>query len=139
MRLCLFPGNKDIAQLLVNNGASVDEQNIQGQSPLHICAIRNNADILQILLNVTECPDISNLTGQSPLYVATSLEHVEIVLLIGGCDVDKGDEHRRTPLMIAAEKGFIEIVKILINAGMGLNLLINWAVEIKCLCFLADL
>ena len=102
----------------------MDEQNIQGHSPLHICAIQGNADILQMLLNVTEAPDVTNLTGQSPLYVATSLQNAEIVqlLLIGGCDVDKGDEHRRTSLMVAAEHGFNEIVKILINAGIALTL-----------------
>ena len=102
----------------------MDEQNIQGHSPLHICAIQGNADILQMLLNVTEAPDVTNLTGQSPLYVATSLQNAEIVqlLLIGGCDVDKGDEHRRTSLMVAAEHGFNEIVKILINAGTGIGL-----------------
>lgn len=53
--------------------------------------------------------------------MAVKHRNSEIVqlLLLGGCNVDKVDENRKTPLMYAAQNGFDDIVQVLVNGGMS--------------------
>lgn len=63
--------------------------------------------------------DCVNQNWETPLHVAVKQQNMEAVqlLVLGGCKVDKVDENRRTPLMLAAEYGFGGIVILLLNGG----------------------
>ena len=64
---------------------------------------------------------------ESALHVAVTHQNTEAVqlLLLGGCKMDKVEENRKTPLMLAAECGFADIIVLLLNGGLFAYLLLK--------------
>ena len=77
-------GHRDVAELLVTNGANVNARNKYGDTPLHFAATAGSTEVVNVLLdqgaevNIVDKVPIS----QTPLEVAASHGHKEIVELI---------------------------------------------------------
>ncbi len=111
---------------LLNTGLHPDKQNRFGDSPL-ITAIEGEfkdkekqQEIVLLLLNKKADPDINyNKYGLTALSIAVFNENKNIVelLLFNDADINKPNKDGTTPLMKAAVKNDIEMVRFLLNRG----------------------
>lgn len=76
---------------------------------------------LQALISASASLDSVDQHWETALHVAVRHQNTEAVqlLLLGGCQVNKVDETRRTPLILAAECGFSDIIVLLVNGGLS--------------------
>jgi ankyrin repeat protein len=91
-----------------------------GRNPVHIAAFAGNKDMVQFLIEKEGLSDEEkNLHGMTPLHWATcsnnGLEAARYLLEDRKVSVDAKDSEGRTPLALAANKGYLETVKYLIE------------------------
>ncbi len=72
-------GNKNVAIVLLNNGADVYAMNHDGDTPLHIAASCGHLDFVTVLLNFGAIVNITNSNANTPLDLAEQNGHNEIV------------------------------------------------------------
>ncbi|HIJ73886.1 MAG TPA: hypothetical protein HPP83_07275 [Candidatus Hydrogenedentes bacterium] len=63
-------GRKDVAQLLLDNSANVNEPNEKGETPLHVAAKYNREAFAALLLDNGANVDQCNQKGETPLHIA---------------------------------------------------------------------
>ena len=129
LHLAAIVGYSTIAEALISAGADVNAQDQSKFTPLHFASLSGRLKILEMLLkagaDVKLRTDEENDRG-TPLLMAayrTSLydkldffEGVKL-LLQAGADPNETDNRGATPLMYAAQGGYLESVKELIKAG----------------------
>ena len=103
-------------------------RNEKDETALLLAVGRGYAKSVQALINADANVDIINKNGNTALILAVVLKHLEIVqkLLDAGAKLDLQNlQERSTALMIAANRGLIDIIQQIINAGKasGVNLL----------------
>ena len=137
----------DIAQFLLSNGADVNVKSCSGSTPLHYVAARGHADVVQLLIDSHVAIDPKDERGQTPAARAMQAGHKEIVrllaahgavltlhmaayagdvqtvrrLLEAGAAVNQQDEEGRTPLYLATQEGYMEVMELLIARGADVN------------------
>jgi len=125
-------GHRTIAELLIENGAKIDEKNAQNWTPLHYAALGGHTDIATLLLDngahidkrASMMPrDPQSQEGFAPLHCAAFRGHKEIaeLLIDKGAPVDAKELRGITPLHYAALEGHIEIAELLIAKGANIN------------------
>ena len=79
----------DVARLLLDRGAAIDEANAWTNNALHIACLRNHVEIATLLLDRGADVDTKSSTGDTPLHLATLFGHVSVVrlLLDRGCAI----------------------------------------------------
>jgi ankyrin repeat protein len=110
-----------VVQLLLKEGASVDPQDSDGETPLMLaCANRNSARVVEILIQAGADPMIKDkLDGFTGLhYSCFSDELGPIVIHSGRCDdLNVENKHGSTPLIFAALKGCSDVASCLLQTG----------------------
>jgi ankyrin repeat protein len=93
----------DLAKLLIEHGADVNQRSVSGLTALHYAALENNDEMAKLLLK--------NKADVDPTMHYSSTD--------GNFDKEpKVFEYiGATPLLIAVESGNIEVLKVLIKAG----------------------
>ena len=84
-------GDIEIAQLLIEAGASVDRPDYEGLQPLHFAAIHDDPDMIQMLLEAGADPNMrADRRYRTPIHRAASYGNLQTVkaLLAGGADPD---------------------------------------------------
>lgn len=89
-------GNYEMSEWLLNNGAYVDSQNKNKDTPLHNAA-NGNIHLCTLLLKQGADPNCKNKDGETPLSHAGKLIHAEVVklLLTYGGDAARIDFSKR--------------------------------------------
>ena len=102
--------------LLAQPGLQIDALNAAGESALMMAALKGEAEGLKLLL---ERGAKINRPGWSPLHYAASGPDPEIVrtLLDRGAEIDAPAPSGTTPLMMAAQYGSEDSVKLLLQRG----------------------
>lgn len=115
--------HKSIALLLIDNGANVDHQCMDGDSVLMWALHTHNKETAEILINNMADCDIRNNKGESPLIIATNKGYKEIVikLLENGATLDFQDKGGFSALINAAFWGHTEIVSLLKESDIDLQ------------------
>ena len=112
-----------VNDLLESEGASrsVGEEDVNGDTPLHIAAEVGNAEMVRSLLLKGADKDATNAQGHTPLYFTARHGHVTAAqaLLAAGADVNP-DTHN-SPLRVAADRGHAELLKVLIENGTDVH------------------
>ncbi len=118
-------GDRSEVRRLLERGASVRATDQRGRTPLIAAAYGNHVRVARELLRAGADPDEKDATVQSAYLIATSevgddpalLE----LLLAAGADVAARDSFNGTGLIRAAERGFPDIVAVLLAAGVEVD------------------
>lgn len=117
-------GSLEVAQLLVNGGADVNEKSFVGHAPIRIAARNGKIDLIKYFLSKGAEVDTEGDDRATPLEHAASKGHLEIVQLLfeKGADINHQDKDGDFPLGEAAKSGFIDVVKYLLSKGADTTL-----------------
>lgn len=110
-----------VASQLLEHGAEVETPDNYGQSPLFMACWKGHSDVAELLLRYGANKDCRTKTGITPLFQACRENHVEVVklLLDYGCSVNAlFPNSRECPLTLAAEKGFDDLVLLLLRCDV---------------------
>ena len=111
-------GHEDIVALLIDRGADVRIPTKKGRLPLSVAAGNGDARIVGLLLAADAVDvDTRDEHGGTPLIYALEGRHTlvaKVLLNESGADPCLASSNGTTPLMIAAKKGLVEIVQLLL-------------------------
>ncbi|CAN0443625.1 unnamed protein product [Ectocarpus sp. 12 AP-2014] len=114
-------GHGGVTQLLIDAGSDLDAVTDEGVTSLHQAADGGHSDILSMLVNAGANPDTQTYNGSTPLYDAAFHGHLDIVRKLLRLGVRhafprrQSDGSTRVALDVAAQKGFTEVVRELIQ------------------------
>jgi len=126
MRACAM-AREDIVITLLECGADVNFRNSANRTSLMLACLVGNLNVIKTLVEHKANLKLRDRSGASCLHYAIDSNNEEVVktvqyLLTHKADVDAQDNQGWTPLMcLAANKGTMEIAKILINAKCDVN------------------
>ncbi|KAI6170524.1 Suppressor of tumorigenicity 14 protein-like protein [Aphelenchoides bicaudatus] len=108
-------GNYDVVKLLVDSGADIEIKTINGKTALDLAIEsdeKNDALILYLAKNI-----------KYPVHnaVLNDLTNLLDELIAANVSINTTNEDQQTPLHIAAEKGYYEVAKALINKDPSLG------------------
>ncbi len=115
--IALHDGSLKAAEVLVAwPQTKVEWRSAKDESPLMIAALRGHKEMVRKL--IARDADVSK-PGWAPLHYAATGGHLEImqILLDEHAFIDAESPNRTTPLMMAAEYGSTQAVKLLLDAG----------------------
>uniref|UniRef100_A0A3B4G8I3 SH3 domain-containing protein n=1 Tax=Pundamilia nyererei TaxID=303518 RepID=A0A3B4G8I3_9CICH len=122
-----WQGKTEPMKMLLKAGSSVNGQSDEGQIPLHLSAQHGHYDGSEMLLQHQSNPCISDTAGKTPLDLACEFGRVgaQLLLLSNMCaamlEPKPSDPNGVSPLHLAAKNGHIEVIRLLIQAGIDIN------------------
>ncbi|KAI8913416.1 ankyrin repeat-containing domain protein [Gorgonomyces haynaldii] len=112
-------GHYQVCQVLIANGIDCSAQKDDGITALHKAAENGDVDLCRLLiehgapLNATE-----SFSGWTPLHYAAQHGRFQVcLLLVEHCYVNCKDVYGRTPVDLAEQSDFFEIVQLLVMNG----------------------
>ena len=119
-----YGGHLKVVELLLACGASVQGWRSYRNDPLYAAAFNGHIDCVQALTKAG-CPVITNKKhGCSALNGASQNGHAKILNYFLQCGISANAESTPlggTPLLVAAEKGQVACIQILLNAGADID------------------
>ncbi len=118
------PYNTEIVQFLIERGANVNAESIEGWAALHWAADSGYAEIVEILLDSgANVNAVERINGFTALHCAAWKGHLEvvIVLLREGANIS-ATSSAGTPLHLAVMHGHLDIVEMLLREGANSNI-----------------
>lgn len=110
--------NVIMAQTLVALGANIEAQDDRGQVALFYAVRRGSREMLSWLLSRTENVNPRDSEGNTPLMAAARSTNMSVQLLLdAGAEVNTTNALGQTALHVAANAGYAEILRTLIEAG----------------------
>jgi ankyrin repeat protein len=125
LSLACTNGNSALVERLLKGGARTDVASATGETPVMTCAGTGSVDAINALIahgadvNAAE-PSLK----QTALMWATAERHADVVrlLIAHGADVRAATRHGFTPLHFAAREGDVESARLLLDAGVDVNI-----------------
>jgi len=117
-------GDVELLELLLANGADMNERDKEGNCPLMwIVANDGDEELMEALVDQGASVNIQNFVGESPLFLAVQRNFEEKVryLLENGADVRMVNLEGASPLHAAAAAGNVEIISLLVKYGAHVN------------------
>ena len=113
----------DIAQSLIDAGATVNAKNNNQLTPLHYAAIRNVDKVASLLLAAGATVNARSDNQCTPLHLAAgyNADKVMPLLLAAGATVNARDNYQNTPLHYAAANNADKVVPLLLAAGANVH------------------
>jgi ankyrin repeat protein len=123
LHVALWNSQTDIVRLLLEHRANPNLRDPSGSTALHVAAMMNNAEAARMLLDYGADPDARRAEtlegrGMTPLHFAIQAgdEDFVKVMLEHGADVTAEISNNKPCLVVAAEHGQVEILKLLLQA-----------------------
>ena len=115
-------GDPRLIQFLLNKGADVDGQDINGHTPLWMASAMGNRDSVALLL-ANGATVNGAVPDDSPLAAAIRNNHATVVrdLLAAGARPAHGGAGSVSDLRIAATAGAADVIPLLVGAGVPLE------------------
>src|SRR5689334_18021896 len=118
--------NGDTVQVraLVDSGTDLNANDSLGATPLHDAVWSNRLEIVRFLLDRGAAIDARHSDGGStPLHYAVIRDDLPIaqLLIARGADVNATYRSGVTALQLAASRGNLEMVRLLIDSGANVN------------------
>ncbi|XP_077060321.1 ankyrin repeat and SOCS box protein 14 isoform X2 [Siphateles boraxobius] len=114
----------DMAKLLLNFSARVDQEGAHRRTALHEAARLGLDELVDLLLKSGAHPDPRSSYGLTPLALAAQAGHLEITrtLLRRGADVESQAEDSATILFEASASGNTDVISLLLEYGADANI-----------------
>ncbi|MEP6819138.1 MAG: ankyrin repeat domain-containing protein [bacterium] len=115
--------NREMVQLLLSSGATVNLKNSAGETVLMMLDDDATSDLIWDLLNAGAKVNLKDDAGNTALMQAATADNLEAIkaLLDAGAEVDTKNKEGRTALMLAASEGHVNIVRTLVLAGADIS------------------
>jgi ankyrin repeat protein len=125
--IAAYKGQLNVAQLLLDRGAEVNQAETNGATPLYIAAALGQLDVAKLLLDRGAKVNQAEINGVTPLYIAAQEGQLDVakLLLKRGAEVNLAETNGATPLFIAAEEGQLAIAELLLDRGAKVNQAMN--------------
>ena len=133
--------NSEILQEIANK-AYVDAQTVYGETALFFACLFRQQNSVKVLLKTGADPNIATAVGKTSLHAAVTAgcsKKIIQAIIKHGADVNVADSQSVTPLLLACERGALETINVLINAGAHINITdsygetwIHWAMKGNC-------
>ena len=118
-------GHPEVVDLLIRRGANVNAASKKGFTPLIFATMKNDSASIPQLIRAGADPNyaLPDEDKTKMLVVAGAYHSTEaaIALLDGGANPNVADRTGKTPLHMAAQGGYLDLVKKLISKGADLN------------------
>jgi len=117
-------GHRDVAELLIARGASVNAgNNVAQATPLHAAAMLGHVDVAKLLCAKGADVNARGMNGLTPLVSAAMQGQCEIVelLLAERAHIDAKTDAGATALYLAAMHGKSQVARLLIENGANVN------------------
>ncbi|ESO01238.1 hypothetical protein HELRODRAFT_133683, partial [Helobdella robusta] len=119
-------GDLTLATQLISLGANINQQNISGDTPLHVAIRKKHTRLVNLLLECGADVNIRDRSGLTPLHFACVYGTYKIVekLLNAGSypnGISDNKYYVSTPLMIATENRKKEIAELLLERGADVD------------------
>eukprot|EP00111_Clytia_hemisphaerica_P009505 TCONS_00027873-protein len=120
-------GHLELVELLLEEGASVQEEDKEGYTPMHLAAKFGHTPIIEVLKSKISLSVVSAKNGLSPIHSAAEFDQEAVLALLllkipshalSECPTNKNPEeteHGLTPLHLASYQGNEGIVRKLIQ------------------------
>jgi ankyrin repeat protein len=120
----VYQGFKDIAALLIERGARVDELDLAGETPLHVACLSGSLAAAKLLVAAGCNINARDQDGCTPLHLACAAGELALArfLLESGADASIQDLTGCTPLHHAVLNGNAEIVRLLLDFGVATDI-----------------
>jgi ankyrin repeat protein len=119
--LCLAAekGHADIATLLLERNADLEQTNEFGNNPLLVAAREGHIDIVRMLIEREADVNAVKQNGDTPFILSAAGGHIECAKLClqRGADVNAVRKDGTSALLRAAEEGHLEMVKFCLQHG----------------------
>jgi len=109
-------GNKEIAEILIANGADINRRKVgvigpeEDQTAIFAAVFENQIDMVLLLLSKGADINTKDAHGETPLFQAASVEMVKL-LLSKGADVNMKNASGKTPLDYAEEGEIADLLR----------------------------
>lgn len=121
-------GYEDIAELLLSRGARVDINDSEGHPPIYVAVVTEHVKVCQLLLAFGADAGFKTEDTLRTLLAITTIDgNLPMVKLLieYHADLDDADTYGWTPIGHAAFKGYVDICRVLVDAGANLDLLVS--------------
>lgn len=117
LHLAAFFGHREVARLLLNNGADSEaiSNNDMEARPLHSAAAAEDTSAAFLLIDHGAEVNSRQHGGWTPLHAAAQNGDIELIsaLISAGAEVDAVDDQGLTPADLAREKGHDDVLVLL--------------------------
>jgi ankyrin repeat protein len=113
--------NLPLAELLLDKKANINLPAEGGKTALHYAILEKHFDMIDFLLKKGADMKAKNLGGASPLHFVVMDGDRALVEKFLSCGINDQNNNGKTPLHIAAEKGNIDAIKVLLNHNAVTN------------------
>lgn len=120
LQQAILRNQTEIARLLIDAGADIDQPDRSRRTPLHLAVERGNLALVETLLSRRAQPNERDKMGWTPLHHAAAKDRLAIAraLLAGGANPMTLSERGGTPLHEAAASGGAGMVRLFLEAGV---------------------
>ena len=112
-------GHIDVAKLLLDKGADVNAVSEEGKTALMFASSNGYNEIIKLLLGMGADVNLKDSSGNTALINAMFLGDSGIIRMLLEHDVDK--DSKDEALRIASIKGYVDIVKLLLENGANVD------------------
>ena len=117
LMLAAQQGNSDIIEILVNNGARVDLESCENETALLMAAANKNFACVRHLVDHGADVNASNDRRQTALLHAIHDAPTATHLLHAGADPNVATNDHVSPLSVAVQNGYIDVIRCLLQAN----------------------
>jgi transient receptor potential cation channel subfamily A protein 1 len=126
LHLAVDSGSIDTVKWILNHTDlrwQIDDENVKGNTPLHMAARLNKLEVLKMLLEKSKGVNKEDKNKETALLLASQNGNIDVVeiLLINMADVNKTDCNSNSAIMLAAANNHKEIVTLLLENKADLN------------------
>ena len=116
--------SQETLQTIINHGVDVNATNNESVTALMTACQQKNVEAIHLLLKAGADPNIADTSGATSIHHAVvggcSKETLQFII-DNGADVNTTNEENTTALMAACQKGNVEAINTLVNAGADPN------------------